>query len=313
MDFGAMMSGDWGGGFAQGMQMAMNEKRIAMQDQQMRQNAQRNRMLFEEHMLKLKEQKRLSEARENITKAFLPRTETKTSLATPDMAIEEGFDNVGTPNTPLESVTSVQAESPFMRAIRAKHGDEFANSIQMMAQVDPVAALRASLAEPKNTLMGVPEGGLFDRRTGQMVVPGRAKPPTVRTMNINGNEVTQQWNPDKEAWEEVARGPKWNPDKQGRESAEETGEKVKARLFAKVQAFEALMGRKPTQQEKRAMMINDPYGILGGGEEVEGTTTPGRIQFKQSDVVRTGTKDGKKVFMLKSGIVVDASGNRVNE
>lgn len=273
MDFGAMMGGDWGGGFAQGMQMAMAEKQMAMQQQRMKQEERRNRMLMEEHGLKLKKQRELDDASAKIKQMFLPKMETRTGTASPDIAVEEGFNDTGMENTPLESVSTAMQDSKLIQAIRAKHGDDFANVIQAMAQVDPMGALKASLTEPKNTLIGVPEGGLYDRAKGQMVVPGRAKPPTVRTMNVGGNEVTQQWNPDKQAWEEVASGPKWNPNAQGREGPEETGAKVKARLIAKVQAFTELMGREPTQQEKRAMMINDPYGILGG-EEGEGTAPP---------------------------------------
>jgi hypothetical protein len=94
-----------------------------------------------------------------------------------------------------------------------------------------------------------------------------------------------------------------------RETPEETGSKVKARLFAKVQAFTELMGREPTPQEKRAMMINDPYGILGGGEEGGGiptaATTP---KAKGKTVKRTGTDKvtGRKVVQYSDGTVAYA-------
>lgn len=185
MDFGAMMGGDWGGGFAQGMQMAMAEKQMAMQQQRMKQEERRNRMLMEEHGLKLKKQRELDDASAKIKQMFLPKTETRTGTATPDVAVEEGFNDTGMENTPLESVSTGMQDSKLIRAIRAKHGDDFANVIQAMAQVDPMGALKASLTEPKNTLIGVPEGGLYDRAKGQMVVPGKQKPPSTEAQILS--------------------------------------------------------------------------------------------------------------------------------
>lgn len=185
MDFGAMMGGDWGGGFAQGMQMAMAEKQMAMQQQRMKQEERRNRMLMEEHGLKLKKQRELDDASAKIKQMFLPKMETRTGTATPDVAVEEGFNDTGMENTPLESVSTAMQDSKLIRAIRAKHGDDFANVIQAMAQVDPMGALKASLTEPKNTLIGVPEGGLYDRAKGQMVVPGKQKPPSTEAQILS--------------------------------------------------------------------------------------------------------------------------------
>jgi hypothetical protein len=185
MDFGAMMGGDWGGGFAQGMQMAMAEKQMAMQQQRMKQEERRNRMLMEEHGLKLKKQRELDDASAKIKQMFLPKMETRTGTATPDVAVEEGFNDTGMENTPLESVSTAMQDSKLIQAIRAKHGDDFANVIQAMAQVDPMGALKASLTEPKNTLIGVPEGGLYDRAKGQMVVPGKQKPPSTEAQILS--------------------------------------------------------------------------------------------------------------------------------
>jgi len=51
--------------------------------------------------------------------------------------------------------------------------------------------------------------------------------------------------------------------KEGRETPAEVSAKTKARWIAKIEAFEQALNRKPTDDEKRAMFISDPYGLLG--------------------------------------------------
>ena len=50
------------------------------------------------------------------------------------------------------------------------------------------------------------------------------------------------------------------------QSPEQVKANAKARIDAKVESFNSLMGRPPTANEKRAMIINDPYGILAPDE-----------------------------------------------
>ena len=58
-----------------------------------------------------------------------------------------------------------------------------------------------------------------------------------------------------------------------RKSPEEVKADTVARIQGKVDSFKSLMDRDPFPAEKRAMIINDPYGILAP-EDVEGVVTP---------------------------------------
>lgn len=130
MDFGAMMGGDWGGGFAQGMQMAMNEKRLAMQEREAKQQAQRMKMLMEEHMLKMKEQRELREGKEKFKQMFSPQTVTKTEMNDPaDPSFGMG--------TPIEQSVTTTQESPLMKAMRGLYGGGQADLIGSVMQASP--------------------------------------------------------------------------------------------------------------------------------------------------------------------------------
>jgi hypothetical protein len=279
MDFlGGLLGGDIGGSVMQGMKMAQMERQMQMQEQKVKQDYELSKLVKEEQALKLKAQ----------------RTQ---------------MDNAGK----LAQQWSGD-DSPLMQATKGIYGDNQAALISEIMRTSPETGIGLlKELKPQEGYKVVGDRVFQMSPTGLTEVVGSNKAPTVRTMNVNGMEVSQQWNPNTKTWDETARGPKWNPDKQGRETPEETGNKVKARLLAKVEAFKEMMGREPNAQEKRAMMINDPYGILGGAED-SGPVAPttGGTKFKQSDVVKTGThKSGKKVFLLKNGMVVDANGNRV--
>jgi len=58
-------------------------------------------------------------------------------------------------------------------------------------------------------------------------------------------------------------------------------ENAKARINAKVESFNALMGRPPTANEKRAMIINDPYGILAPDETNNAPQETGTVPTKK--------------------------------
>jgi len=160
MNIGAMLGGDWGGGFAQGMQMAVQEKQLAMQQQRMKQEEQRNRMLMEEHMLKLKRQRQVDEAGEKLKQSFSPQTTTKTEMTDPsDPSFGMG--------TPIEKTTTTTQEPRLISELRRTRGDKFADAVMMMAQVNPAKALEMAVAKPNYQAIG--ESGLLNTDTGEVI------------------------------------------------------------------------------------------------------------------------------------------------
>jgi hypothetical protein len=296
MDFmKGLFGGDMGSAMMQGMRMAEMEKQMQLNQQRAQQDAVNARLLNEERALKIQEQRRQMESRDKLVKQFMPQTVTQTTT-----------EDVGLLDAPVETTTT--QESPMFTAISKMYGGDKAEMARQIMAIDPDMGVKMlGGMKPEEGYLTAGDRVFRKGPQGLTEVVGTSKAPSTRTMNIGGNEVTQQWNTQKGAWEQIASGPKWNPEKQGRETPEETGGKVRARLLAKVQTFTELMGREPTPQEKRAMMINDPYGILGGGEgeTVPAAQTP---KAKGKTIKRTGTDKatGRKVVQYSDGTVAYA-------
>jgi len=71
---------------------------------------------------------------------------------------------------------------------------------------------------------------------------------------------------------------------------------AKARIDAKIESFISLMGRPPTANEKRAMIINDPYGILISGSEQGGEYKHTAINAEGQ---KMGSNDGVNWFRIE--------------
>lgn len=306
MDFLAnMFGGDMGTAMMQGMRMAEMEKSMQLQQQRLKQEAANARLLNEERALKIKEQRRQMEGRDRLVQQFMPQTTTKTEMGQP-----MDYTDTGEQFPSWQDTTTTTQESPLFTAISGMYGGDKAELARQIMAADPDMGIKMLQGlKPEEGYLTAGDRVFKKGPQGLTEVVGTSKAPTTRTMNIAGNEVTQQWDAQTGTWKQIATGPKWNPDTQGRETPEETGSKVKARLFAKVQAFRELMGREPTPQEKRAMMINDPYGILGGGEDGGGMpTAPTAPKTKGKTIKRTGTDKatGRKVVQYSDGTVAYA-------
>lgn len=298
MDFmRGLFGGDMGTAMMQGMRMAEMEKQMEINQQRLKQDAMNARLLNEERALKIKEQRRQMESRDKLVKQFMPQTVTQKST-----------EDVGLLDAPVETTTT--QESPLFTAISGMYGGDKAELARQIMAADPDMGIKMLQGlKPEEGYLTAGDRVFKKGPQGLTEVVGTSKPNQTRKVERDGMVFTEEYDPISKSWKNIASSPKWNPDTQGRETPQETGNKVKARLFAKVQAFRELMGHEPTPQEKRAMMINDPYGILGGGEESYGMPTAATApKAKGKTIKRTGTDKatGRKVVQYSDGTVAYA-------
>jgi len=296
MDFmKGLFGGDMGSAMMQGMRMAEMEKQMQLNQQRAQQDAVNAKLLNEERTLKIQEQRRQMEGRDKLVKQFMPQTVTQTTT-----------EDVGLLNAPVETTTT--QESPLFKAVSGMYGGDKAEMARQIMAVDHDMGIKM-LGGMKPE--GLNEVGLLslspDDPRRQNYIQGKQtmqteKTPTEIALQVRasrGDAEAQRILADIDARKRSLQ--------KERETPEETGGKVRARLLAKVQTFTELMGREPTPQEKRAMMINDPYGILGGeeGETVPVAATP---KAKGKTVKRTGTDKatGRKVIQYSDGTVAYA-------
>jgi len=267
MDFmKGLFGGDMGTAMMQGMRMAEMEKSMQLQQQRFQQEAANARLLNEERALKIKEQRRQMEGRDRLVQQFMPQTMTKTETGQP-----MDYTDTGEQFPSWQNTTTTTQESPLFTAISGMYGGDKAELARQIMAADPdmgIKMLQGLKPEGLNEvgLLSLPPDDPRRRNYIQGKTAMQAeKTPTEIALQIRAS------NGDVEAQKILADiDTRKRSLQKERETPQETGSKVKARLFAKVQAFRELMGREPTPQEKRAMMINDPYGILGGGEEGDG-------------------------------------------
>ena len=129
---------------------------------------------------------------------------------------------------------------------------------------------------------GPPEAGVFGKGEYERVPekPKEMTPPTTASIEaaslmkwMNGTKLTPQ--------EKILVD---NKIKKSGKSPDQIKQDAKARIEAKVESFKKLVGRDPSSQEMRAMIINDPWGFLEESEE------GGAKKYEVGDIEK---KDGK--------------------
>lgn len=254
MDFlGGLLGGDMTGSMMQGFKMAQMEKQYKLAEQKQRQDYELNKLLKEEQALKIKAQRNLLEEGEKIKQGFMPQTVARTNETASDYETGEQ----------APATQSFAQEPSLIKYARRVHGDEVADMAMEMAKYGRHNEALALITKPPNKgeWLTTPEGATSTNlKTGQVIQGNKkVKAPTVRQMNVGGEEVTQQWDPDSETWKEVARGPKWNPDKPDKSSTEydravkEYNAELKALETRYQSSKNSLGGEMPTEEWNRQM------------------------------------------------------------
>lgn len=167
MDFSNMFGGDWNSGMMQGFQMAAMMEQRQAQQQRLKQEAANARLLNEERMLKMKEQRRQMEGRDKLVKQFMPQTVTQKST-----------EDVGLLDAPVETTTT--QESPLFTAISGMYGGDKAELARQIMAADPDMGIKMLQGLKPETLkdrfMNVPAGGtVWDASTQQVAFQGQPK------------------------------------------------------------------------------------------------------------------------------------------
>jgi hypothetical protein len=288
----------------QGMRMAEMEKSMQLQQERFKQEAANARLLNEERALKIKEQRRQMEGRDRLVQKFMPQTTTKTEMGQP-----MDYTDTGEQFPSWQDTTTTTQEPPLFTAISKMYGGDKAELARQIMAADPDMGIKMLQGMKPETLdeVGLLSMSANDPRR-QNFIQGKQAMQTEKTPT----EIALQMRASRGDPEAIRILADMDARKKSlqkeRETPEETGSKVKARLTARVQAFTELMGREPTPQEKRAMMINDPYGILGGGEGDTPTSAAPTSKVKGKTVKRTGTDKatGRKVVQYSDGTVAYA-------
>ncbi len=307
MDFmKGLFGGDMGTAMMQGMRMAEMEKSMQLQQERFKQEVANAKLLNEERALKIQAQRKQMEGRDRLVQQFMPQTTTKTEAGQP-----MDYTDTGEQFPAWQDTTTTTQESPLFTAISGMYGGDKAELARQIMAADPdmgIKMLQGMKPEAMNEV-GLLSLSANDPRRQNFIQGKQAmqaeKTPTEIALQMRASRG------DPEAITILAdMDARKKSLQKERETPEETGNKVKARLIARVQAFTELMGREPTPQEKRAMMINDPYGILGGGEGDNGGTPSGPTapKAKGKTVKRTGTDKatGRKVVQYSDGTVAYA-------
>ena len=304
MDFSNMLGGDWNSGMMQGFQMAALLDQRKMQEQRYQQEAANAKLLNEERMLRLQAQRKQMEGRDRLVQQFMPQTTTKTETGQP-----MDYTDTGEQFPAWQDATTTTQESPLFSAISKMYGGDKAEIARQIMAADPDMGIKMLQGLKPETMneVGLLSMSPNDPRR-QNFIQGKQAMQTEKTPT----EIALQMRASRGDPEAIRILADMDARKKSlqkeRETPEETGNKVKARLTARVQAFTELMGREPTPQEKRAMMINDPYGILGGGEGDTPTSATPASKAKGKTVKRTGTDKatGRKVVQYSDGTVAYA-------
>lgn len=73
--------------------------------------------------------------------------------------------------------------------------------------IDPLAMAKESVAANKPVPVGAGGLAIPDQNGGYTVIGAKPQPPTTRNMRDGDQQITQQWNPQSNSWDEIARGP----------------------------------------------------------------------------------------------------------
>jgi hypothetical protein len=84
---------------------------------------------------------------------------------------------------------------------------------QLMGQLQTANLLQELTKKDLGQFVGTPDTGIVNiSPTGEVKqVFSGTKPPTSRTIKRNGEEVTQQYDPQSMKWSDIAASPEWNP------------------------------------------------------------------------------------------------------
>lgn len=92
---------------------------------------------------------------------------------------------------------------------------------------------------------------------------------------------------------------------QGRETPQYAGAKAAAAIEAKIKSAEKVLGRPLSEQEKRQMYLNDPYGIIPSGQSPQiSTQTPKPLDRKTAEAIMKeagGDKDKARELAKSRG------------
>ena len=120
---------------------------------------------------------------------------------------ESGMKNISVP------MTTTTGYKPYSQ-------QEFMSKVgQVMPELMPkfLETEFARYSKDRTPIKGAPGEVFFDPITHEKMFsvpnkPEKPQAPVVRNMRIGMNDVTQQWNPEKNSWEEIGRGPAFKPE-----------------------------------------------------------------------------------------------------